>query len=134
MMLEDQLRRYIILNKAGAFSVKKGSRDMLESLNYCSRLLEDPQNLLVIFPQGEIQSLYTRYFRFEKGIERITKIAEGSAQLLFNVNLTDYFSHKKPGLNVYFRTCPLSDNSTLPEIEEAYNEYVKACIKQQQEA
>ena len=39
MMLEEQLRQNMILNKTGAFSIRRGSRDALESLKYANGIL-----------------------------------------------------------------------------------------------
>ncbi|MCC8094901.1 MAG: hypothetical protein LIP05_05840 [Tannerellaceae bacterium] len=41
MMLEEQLKKYPVLNRCGAFSVQKNSRDILNSLNYSTEILQD---------------------------------------------------------------------------------------------
>lgn len=131
MMLEYQLKKFMILNKAGAFSVKKNSRDIIQSLKYSEEILSDKKNLLLIFPQGEIQSLYTEYFKFEKGIEKLMKKEE--ACLIFNVNLIDYFSHKKPGLNIYYKVYPVNENIGIDTIEKAFNQFATKCKQLQKE-
>ncbi len=132
MMLEKQLRKFMILNKTGAFSVNPGSRDVIESLNYTAELLEDNKNLVLFFPQGEIQSVYTGYFKFEKGLEYILKKCKNEISMVFNVNLIDYFSEKKPTLSVYF-TEFVYKNKTFSEIETAFNRYADKCKIQQKE-
>ena len=52
MMLEEQLSGRSFLNKAGAFSIRKNARSLIESLDYAASLLESPENLLLMFPQG----------------------------------------------------------------------------------
>lgn len=131
MMLEYQLKKFMILNKAGAFSVKKNSRDIIQSLKYSEEILSDKKNLLLIFPQGEIQTLYTEYFKFEKGIEKLMKKEE--ACLIFNVNLIDYFSHKKPGLNIYYKVYPVNENIGIDTIEKAFNQFATKCKQLQKE-
>lgn len=131
MMLEHQLKKFMILNKAGAFSVKKNSRDIIQSLKYSEEILSDKKNLLLIFPQGEIQTLYTEYFKFEKGIEKLMKKEE--ACLIFNVNLIDYFSHKKPGLNIYYKVYPVNENIGIDTIEKAFNQFATKCKQLQKE-
>jgi len=91
MMLEDQLRKYMFFNKTGGYSIKKGSRSIIESLNYTARLLSDNKNLVLIFPQGEIQSIYTGTLHFEKGLEHILKKMTSKAHIIFLVCLIDYF-------------------------------------------
>lgn len=131
MMLEYQLKKFMILNKAGAFSVKKNSRDIIQSLKYSEEILSDKKNLLLIFPQGEIQTLYTEYFKFEKGIEKLMKKEE--ACLIFNVNLIDYFSYKKPGLNIYYKVYPVNENIGIDTIEKAFNQFATKCKQLQKE-
>jgi len=133
MMLEEQLNKFRILNKGGAFSVQKNSRDIIESLNYSVEILSDPKNVLLLFPQGEIQSLYTTYFRFESGLNYLLRNLETDIQLVFNVNLVDYLSNKKPELKVYFKTYTLRSDSTLKRIESDFNVFAKECKLQQEE-
>jgi hypothetical protein len=47
--------------------MKKGSREMLESLAYSANLLNNPENLVTIFPQGELYSNHETYIHVEKG-------------------------------------------------------------------
>lgn len=132
MMLEKQLRKFMILNKGGAFSVNSGSRGLIESLDYSVQLLSDNKNMILFFPQGEIQSVYTPYFHFEKGLEYILKKCHTDIQLIFNVNLIDYFSEKKPTLTVYFTEFEYK-NLNIKEIETSFNNFANDCKKQQKE-
>lgn len=131
IMLEEQLRKFMILNKAGAFSIKKNSRDIVESLAYTTDLLKQKENMLLIFPQGEIQTLYTHDFVFEKGVEYILKKLDGEVQVVFNVNLLDYFSFKKPSLNIYFRHYILADKIDIKTIQQDFTHFAHQCIKNQ---
>src|SRR5438128_1975010 len=56
MVREDTTIQLKYLKYGGAFSVNKNSRDMLQSLDYAAELLNDPQNLVLIFPQGKLYS------------------------------------------------------------------------------
>lgn len=132
MMQEEQLVKYKILRQGGAFSIRKGSRQILESLRYGAGLLENANNLVLLFPEGAIGSLYTPRFRFQKGIEYLLKQAQGRVQLVFNVNLIDYFSKKQPALSVYYRTY---DTAGLPDVrllEDEFNTYAETCKQNQQ--
>ena len=134
MMLEEQLKRYRILNKAGAFSIKKGTKDMLESIRYCERILSDPGHILLLFPQGEIQSLHTRVYKFERGLQLLLKKLDHPIHLIFTVSLVDYFSYSKPGLTIHYKEYPYKNVDKLSGIEEAYNQFVEECINHQKEA
>lgn len=132
MMQEDQLLKYKILRQGGAFSVRKGSRQMLESLRYAAGLLGDARNLVLLFPQGELQSLYVSPFRFQKGLDYLLAQADAPVQLVFNVNLTDYFSRQRPALSVYYRAQEIPGPPYgLRRLEEAFNAYAEECKQRQ---
>lgn len=131
MMLEEQLRKNMILNKGGAFSVKKQSRDIIETLNYSMELLTQPDNLVLIFPQGKIETIYTNQFHFESGLNYLFRHHRDSIQLTFNINLIDYFSNRKPTLNVYVASCVHSPADDFLSIEKAFNKFYADCITQQ---
>ncbi|MCD8166736.1 MAG: lysophospholipid acyltransferase family protein [Bacteroides sp.] len=76
MMLEEQLLKHPILRKGGAFSVRKNSRESLESLRYTLGLLRNRNNLVLLFPQGKIETLYTEPYRFQSGISYLLKRLE----------------------------------------------------------
>ncbi len=121
----------MILNQCGCFSVKKGSRDVIESLNYCLELLMDNKNMVLIFPQGEIQSLYTQSFLFENGLDFILRNIRKDIEIVFNVNLIDYFSQQKPSLNIYFEEFFLNQGDTKKELENAFNSFAIQCKMKQ---
>jgi len=127
MMLEEQLKKNMFLNKTGGYSIKKDSRSILETLDYTAELLSDKKNLVLMFPQGKIESIYTPAIRFEKGIEHILKKVKGRIQILFLVNLIDYFSNPKPGLYIYFREYEGSDFDSK-NLQKEYNDFYAACV------
>jgi len=130
MMLEEQLATRLFLNKAGAFSIKRGSRSVIESLSYASSLLYEPENLVVVYPQGTITSLHRRPVKFEKGTERIIDGASRKLMILFYVALPDWFSEKKPGLAVRVTEYNSTDRSASALVE-AYNQFLNECISKQ---
>lgn len=132
MMLEEQLRKNKILNKVGAFSVQKNSRSLLESLHYArSVLAEGSQNLLLYYPQGEIESLYTEEFRFEKGLERVVKGLEADVTIYMVAVLVDYFSNKKPELHISLQEFPSPETFQISELQDAYNSFIREAKSKQ---
>lgn len=127
MMLEEQIGKFPLLNKVGGYSVKKRSRTIIETLNYTNELLSDKNNLVLLFPQGEIQSVYTPVIRFGKGLERILKDNSGKIQVLFLANLIDYFSEEKPTLYTYLLDYAGSGTS-MEILEKEYNSFYSGCI------
>ena len=77
MILEDTAKREGMLRYAGAFSVSKNSRDILQSLDYAAQLLQSPGNLVLMFPQGKLFSNFVKRVNFEQGLLKIIKKAEG---------------------------------------------------------
>jgi 1-acyl-sn-glycerol-3-phosphate acyltransferase len=130
MMLEDQLRKNMFLNKLGAFSVKKSDRSLVESMNYAAELLQKPGNMVLFFPQGEFQSHHLPEIRFEKGIQRLVKQADAGTRFCMICNLIDYFEHDKPTLTVYYK---IIDNPVSDDVESLYNTFYKSCIAQQKQ-
>jgi len=132
MMLENELHKTMHLTKLGAFSIEKGKRTSFESLIYSVEILQNPENMLLLFPQGEIKSIYTRQFIFEKGaLTYILKKMKNDFQFVFNVNLIDYSSKRRPEISVYFKTHTLEKNATADDIEGDFNRYAKECLAKQ---
>ena len=132
MMQEDQLLRFQFFNKTGAFSINKNSREIIQSLHYAASILDDRENMLLMYPQGNIYSIYEDEFSFEQGIERILLEKKDKIQFVFSVNLVDYFSHSKPTLNIYIKT--YKGKFAKNEIEKSYNEFYKQTIAAQKQS
>ncbi|MBN1131569.1 MAG: 1-acyl-sn-glycerol-3-phosphate acyltransferase [Bacteroidales bacterium] len=130
MMLEEQLKKRMFLNKTGAYSIKKGSRSALESLQYTSELLKDRRNMVLLFPQGKIHSMFDYPVVFEKGWFRIFRDLENPVQVLFVIILIDYFSSRKPWLNLYLYDYDYPGR-TLEEMNRDFNHYLLESIGNQ---
>ena len=130
MMLEEQLRKFWFFNYTGGFSVRKNTRNIIESLQYASELLSERKNVVLIFPQGEIQSMHQQEFTFEKGVEKILTDNHQKMQILFVANLTDYFSNPKPILYMHIEEY-VSDVYHIHALQEAYNNFYKRCLDNQ---
>ncbi|MGM0648794.1 MAG: lysophospholipid acyltransferase family protein [Bacteroidota bacterium] len=130
MMLEEQLSRRSFLNKAGAFSIKKGGRNTIESLQYAATIMDNPKNLLLMFPQGEIQSQHQCRFHFEKGVSTIINNTKTHPDILFMAHLTEYYSSSKPSLDVYNRLNSKSFTN-IRDLENAYTAFFSESIERQ---
>lgn len=132
MMLEEQLRKNSFLKTAGAYSIDKtNGRKSLESLNYSAELLENPNNLVLMFPQGQIESIYTQKPTFQSGVGRIVKQLNEPTKLVFCINLTDYHSNRKPTLRSYLSL--YEGKSEFEEIKLAFLDFHNECVKKQSE-
>ena len=126
MMLEEQLEKNRFLRYTGGFSIKKRSKSIVDSLSYTAELLEDRRNIVIIFPQGEIQSLYNTSINFDKGLEFILKKLKSKVQIIFLASLVDYFSGQKPGLYTYY-TEYREEDMTIRAIEKEYGLFYSRC-------
>jgi|YNPMSStandDraft_1061717.scaffolds.fasta_scaffold01006_14 hypothetical protein len=123
MMLEEQLLKYSFFSKIGGYSVKKNTRDILNSINFTLNLLKSYENAVFLFPQGEIKSLYTNEITFESGIQRILNNV-CDIEIVFLCNFIEYFSNQKPTLYMYFRTYDAKQDI---DYQKEYNTFYYEC-------
>jgi hypothetical protein len=128
MMLEPELRKRMLFNYSGGFSVAHGSRSSIESLNYSAELLQNSSNLVLMFPQAKMHSIYNDNLKFERGIEYILKKCNTKPKIVFLATLVDYFEHPKP--DVYFYISEYEGkNQYVKSIESAYNSFIQSKIE-----
>ncbi|MES2269208.1 MAG: lysophospholipid acyltransferase family protein [Bacteroidota bacterium] len=120
MVIEETVKKVSFFKYVGAFSVSKNSRDMLASLNYAAELLNDPQNMVLIFPQGKLYSNFIDEVNFEKGLSRIMDKAKGKFQPILAATFIENLQHKRPTANVYLNVL-----NTLPGGDTAQSVYQK---------
>ena len=134
LVTEENYHAHGFLKYLGAFSVKKQSRSMIETLEYAGKLLNDPANLVVIFPQGKLFSSHCDEVLFEKGLMNIINSSDRKFQYLFVVLLVDYFQFKKPTAKAYLQTWEGAEFTSLQLIKSEYNKhYSQAKRSQNQE-
>ena len=131
MMLEEQLAGRKFLNKAGAYSIRKKNRSAFESLRYSAELLSGKDNLVVLYPQGEFQSLFLRPVSFGKGVKVIISYALNDFQLIFYAALPEYFSSKRPSLTIYYAEADRNLLQNPGALENEYNRFLESSVNQQ---
>lgn len=122
MAKEDTEAPLWFVKYGGVFTVKKGSRDMRKSLDYAVELLNDPQNMVLIFPQGKLHSNFVQTVNFAKGVMRIIGAAENNFQLVFAATFVQYLQHKRPTATIYLQTAP-SGPLTFEQLESSYQKF-----------
>ena len=102
MMLEEQLTRYWFFQKIGAFSIDPThTKSIAETVTYAQDLINNPQNVLIFYPQGDIQPYEMRPLSLKKGLQLfVKKIPE--AQILLLGFKIEYYNHKRPVVLVRF--------------------------------
>jgi 1-acyl-sn-glycerol-3-phosphate acyltransferase len=129
MMDEEQLRKRWLFSYSGGFSIRPTSRSLFESLRYTEQLLTNPENLVIIFPQGKLYSSHAPEIHFKKGIERLRFDHQIQPDVYFLVQLTDYFQFEKPTLYFYLKKATNEDIATR-SYELAYNQFYQQTLQQ----
>ena len=133
MVLEETVQKVGFIKYMGAFSINKSSRDMVASLTYAAQLLNDPQNVVVIFPQGKLYSNFITHVHFEKGLTKITDQAAGKFQLVTSATFVENFQHKKPLIKVYVNKTTNNTFENIAELNDIYQQHYNAAHLQQTE-
>ena len=84
MSLKKQMDKNKWLRYIGSFSIDPGKRSIQESFDYIAEVLSEPGNLLLFYPQGKLESLYTMFIKFDEGIYEIVPRIKGDCQLIWN--------------------------------------------------
>lgn len=126
MMKDEQLQKNWFLGQAGGYSISTGSKSITESLGYTAELLTDNNNIVLMFPQGEIYSMHHYEIDFQKGLEYILKKVKNKIQICFLANVLDYHTHIKP--TVYSFVYDYQGSKTLSVLQTSYNIFYKQCI------
>jgi len=129
MVIEETVQKVSFFKYVGAFSVSKNSRDMLASLNYAAELLNDPENMVLIFPQGKLYSNFTGNISFEKGLSRIMEAAKGRFQTIMAATFIENLQYKKPTASVYLKAVDGINN--MEEAQKQYRQHYDSAKQQQ---
>jgi len=128
------MRKEPILKYAGAFSVSKHSRSIIESINYAVELLNNHSNMVVMFPQGKLYSNFVEQIHFEKGVLKIIQKAKPDIQIVFAATFIQYFKHKKPTATVYLKQETVNyAGKSIDDLQQAYQQHYTASKQRQTE-
>lgn len=127
MMLESELDQRRFMRQGGAFSIAPGQRSMVQTLRYTTTLLADPRNLVLLYPQGKIHSIYDDAFHFGSVLRPILDRVKGQTQIVFFAALLDFGSWPKPSIRFYLD--PYA--GTEAQLNEAYQAFYARCVEQQ---
>ena len=123
MSLKKQMEKHWWLKYLGAFSVSSGARSIEESLNYAAGILSKPGNLLLFYPQGNLESAYVRHIEFKDGIAALIPKIEGDCQLIWCSILTEYFESIKPSVYFNLMDCGTNHEFDFETLKEKVNKH-----------
>ena len=131
MMQQDHLEKRWLFNYFGGFSIEKGSRETVKSLLYAADLLNDPENLVVVFPQGELISNHATEIAIERGIDKLIKSIKGPCQIVYSCVLIDYFESLKPSAYFHLFDCGVAGEVPFDELVKNINAFHQKALKDQ---
>ncbi len=115
----------------GCFSIAPGTATVNESLAYAAELLSKPGHLLLMYPQGNLESLHVRDIVMKDGINHIVPQIKGDCQLLWSSNMVEYFESLKPSVYFHMLDCGTNKDFNFEELGQKINTHHKASIKKQ---
>ncbi len=121
MMLEDQLKKYWFFKKVGAFSINPSNPISINrTMDYTRNVLNEKENIVVLYPQGEIQSLTSDDIIIKPGLKLILGKSSGGKFVLPLALKIEYGKNKKPDIAAGFGRI-----FSAEEISSDYDAYVR---------
>jgi hypothetical protein len=103
MMLEEQLNKYWFFKKVGAYSIDTANPvSMVKTLQYTVDIARSPENFVVLFPQGEIQSLNGNSISIKEGLKILLDKVNFELFVLPMAVKIEYGNKKNPDIIVRF--------------------------------
>lgn len=135
LVTSNDYQQISYLKYFGAFAPAVKGKDVVKTLQYAGALLDDPKNLVLIFPQGKVRSSHTSSISFEKGVLQVINASKKKFQIVFSVMLTDYFHCQKPEAEAYLMHWEAEEYVSLQLLKSEYNKhYDNSILKQTQKA
>lgn len=120
LMLERQLKKFWFFRKVGAFSINPNSINSIsEAQKYFGEICK-PENLIVLYPQGEIKQFDDRELGIKKGLNYFIKDLSNDSQILPAAFRIQYFEEKKPEI-----ICRFGNVMTKKSITENFGNYTE---------
>ncbi|MBS1525254.1 MAG: 1-acyl-sn-glycerol-3-phosphate acyltransferase [Bacteroidetes bacterium] len=129
MSVKKQMEKKWWLRYTGSFSVDPGKRSVKESLEYAAELLNTPGNVLLYYPQGNLESAYVRQIVFQEGVYEIVTGIKGDCQLLWCTILTEYFESLRPSVYFNFLDCGTNREFNFEALKKQVNGFHNQSIK-----
>jgi len=132
-MMIEELNRFPLFSKGGAYSVnKKSAQSAMKALKYSVDLLSDLRNILCIFPQGIIRPPHYRPIEFQTGL---AYIAQNAVKKYGKINLIpvafDYvfFRDNRPEVVVDFGKRIEFNKENIPQDRKELNHMLEKALE-----
>lgn len=131
MMLKKQLQKNMFMRFFGGFSVSPGKASINESLDYAAQILNTPGNVLLMYPQGNLESLYIRKIIVKEGISEIITRVTGNCQLVWSSNFLEYFESFKPSVYFNMLNCGVTKDFEIERFTKQINQHHNLAMQNQ---
>ncbi|WP_316813646.1 lysophospholipid acyltransferase family protein [Pedobacter heparinus] len=128
MSLKKQMQKNKWLKYCGSFSVDPGKRSIQESFDYAAEVLSTPGNVLLFYPQGNLESSHVRHIQFQDGLREIVPQVKGHCQLIWSSNLMEYFESTKPSIYFNLLDCGTSREFDFEALKQNVNTHHRLAI------
>jgi 1-acyl-sn-glycerol-3-phosphate acyltransferase len=129
MSLKKQMQKNWWLKYLGAFSVVPGSRTTEESLNFAVDILNQPGNLLLYYPQADLESMHIRDIEFKDGVATIISRVKGDCQLIWSSNILEFFESISPSVYFNMLDCGMNHNFDFEKMKKNVNVHHKKSLR-----
>ena len=119
------------LKYLGAFAPSAKGKDTVETLLYAGRLLDNPANLVLLFPQGKVYSAHVGTVNFEKGVMQVVNASQKKFKIVFAATFADYFSNRKAVIKTSLRSWEAAEYVSLQLLKSEYNKHYSKSLKEQ---
>lgn len=123
MVLKKQMQKNKWLQHVGCFSVDPGRRSIQESFNYAAEVLSTPGNLLLFYPQGNLESHHITHIHFEDGLKEIVPLIKGPCQLIWCSNIIEFFESTKPSIHYNMLDCGTNKDFDFDALKSKVNTF-----------
>lgn len=128
MLLKKQMEMKPWLKYLGGFSVDPGKGTIGRSLNYAAEVLSTPGNILLMFPQGNLESIHVRNIEIKEGINAIVPNIKGNCQLIWCSTIIEFFESLQPSAYFNLLDCGTQQDFDFDEIKHKINTFHKAAL------
>lgn len=116
----SQIHHHPFMKAIGGIPLQTHSRNNLKSIACARRLLQNPRNAVLLYPQGKIASVYKSRFRFDPGTDHLLHLLPSETQLLLVAYFTENGKRLRPGVWGYYT---LRNNNGQYPVNELYQTF-----------
>lgn len=125
LMLEEQLKRYWFFRKLGAYSIDLNNpKKMIESIRYTQEIVNNPENFVVYYPQGEIRPYDERPLRIKPGLKKVLRGVQQKIMVVPAAFKIQHGNEPKPDVFAHFAP-PLQGEQIVNNFEI----FIQACAE-----